>query len=1208
MKASQESLPQPEVKRRGRKPKNVSQESTVLEDLELSKSISKGNKLVDDRKEPKSAVQNIRWEDVRSQGSAKGEEEIEDSDLSSSIEFSENKKDRWRAENDIPSTSYEWLGLRTVEPAARPPILKLNKSNAARVAWAGRECTLTSSALRRARPSRPLEASFFDRLEAIRRVALSEVAKAGNSMEAVAILGIVIDREMLLLGAEEVYGQARAKTLVLETAPGNYEELAGSISADKKPRRFIKKREGTVRYEGQKVPREQSKGSLPYFSYPFRTGGTGVLYYPRCPRAQSMPSARAVSRRRSNWFYESSVAHMEGIWGSSPIMPVVTQWRTLEVEGCSSFKAERGREHEGQRGGKERNGTAFNRWGFCSPREGRGDIHLPSLYNSEERGGHSFDTRFEEGELPSPSPALFASWLQGGGSGGKEQPMAMRSRSSERISTNFDEQRCKKVSGGKCRGQDCGISGAPFWVIIKPLYFYSLHKLVGWSNSPEDRIGNGRLHRRLSYWWEDEGRSGGRTEGYKKFIQGVRSNSINKETSDSSKRSRIFGIPLVGGKKFCRANRREKAKVSKSCSEFIKRRPSYLEMEDGNWEVSLFEGSRRTNLATCEESTKTHQRQEEWNKDKCRGRGKGRLNLVERCPQEKKRVGFTSQGDIGLHCFRRFGCFGSIYFGAGWDKDSEEFCSAGPKQTHKFQGARGFTKVLAGTRRLAKEQKSCLVLRQCHSQSSCDETRLSTGQSNPLAGNKGCARDYGEEEYQDNSKTCPGNFKSSGRCSVKTRRSGWRMVGSPQANYGQMGTTRSRSRGNNARLYGANRGFIMEWEQDYFKTTDKIYSRDVGMVGEGGRQESKKLPSITLEGLCGINNPHVEESIVVEQSKCTESGLDRSWEAGGREVSDLVVQKQTRAIVDCILNSHKDALWSERTWTKYRGTIEHFTRWYLKQDPGGRKKDGIKNKVKFMSKNIVPYLKSLLGNVSGENLNSRGRSLMRMFVSYLTAKNKSEIELVLRQLRRSANIVHPPIHRAADALRLQDLRELLKRAEFSKITKMEHQALDILVIAFASISRVAEIISLSVRDVSPDGKYISVRVKTQAATCKRHIKYLSNGESLYPVDLLRKQREEAILYGRKLLYSARPDTDIPLTSSDITQTLKRITNKLQLKCRITAHSSRKGAAVAALLAGVPLVIIQSLGVWKCIDSLQAYVGKTIREEFCVLDFLGKNNW
>ena len=275
--------------------------------------------------------------------------------------------------------------------------------------------------------------------------------------------------------------------------------------------------------------------------------------------------------------------------------------------------------------------------------------------------------------------------------------------------------------------------------------------------------------------------------------------------------------------------------------------------------------------------------------------------------------------------------------------------------------------------------------------------------------------------------------------------------------------------------------------------------------------------------------------------------------------------------------------------------------------PDSRKKEGIKNEFRFMSKSIVPYLKSLLGVMSGENLNNRGRTLMRIFAPYLTVKNISEIELVLRHLRRSANIANPPVHKAADALRIRDLKELLGRAELSKITRMEHQALDVLVIAFASVSRVAEIISLTVRDVSPNGNYISVRIKTEAATCKRHIKRLSNGVGLHPVDLLRKQREEAILCGRKLLYSARSEVDSPLSSSDITRTLKKITSKLRLNCRITAHSSRKGAAVAAILAGVPLVIIQSLGVWKCIDSLQAYVGKTIREEFCVLDFLGGNN-
>lgn len=260
-------------------------------------------------------------------------------------------------------------------------------------------------------------------------------------------------------------------------------------------------------------------------------------------------------------------------------------------------------------------------------------------------------------------------------------------------------------------------------------------------------------------------------------------------------------------------------------------------------------------------------------------------------------------------------------------------------------------------------------------------------------------------------------------------------------------------------------------------------------------------------------------------------------------------------------------------------------------------------KVKFSSNNLIEYLEQLVGDISGENLNAMGRALLILVKPHLVEDEWKKVELSLKHLRRSANVLKPPVHKAADALRLKDLYELLDRSESKKLNRLEHQAIDILVVAFASLSRVAEIVALTVRDVSSDGECISIRAKTQAATCRRHVKHISDGRGLYPVEILRKYRLEAALNGRKLLFSGQQGEDTYISSSEVTQALKRLTLKLGIACRITSHSGRKGAAVAALLSGVPLVVIQSLGLWQCIDSLQAYVGKTLRENFCVLDFL-----
>lgn len=277
--------------------------------------------------------------------------------------------------------------------------------------------------------------------------------------------------------------------------------------------------------------------------------------------------------------------------------------------------------------------------------------------------------------------------------------------------------------------------------------------------------------------------------------------------------------------------------------------------------------------------------------------------------------------------------------------------------------------------------------------------------------------------------------------------------------------------------------------------------------------------------------------------------------------------------------------------------------WYFNNRCKEQEERKPEDEIELMSQDIGVYLEYAAGRVSGENLNMIGRTLLRLFEAYLTSMERAKLETLLKKLRRAANQANPPVRKAANALRLDDLQYMLGSSEYHKLSQWEKQAIDILVVAFATVSRVAEIVSLTTGDVTENGHYISVRTKTYASTCQRHVKYVSNALGLYPSRILQSRRAAAILQGRTLLYSGQTGRDVPVTSSDVTHALKRVTRKLKMMCRITAHSGRKGAAVAALLAGVPLVVIQSLGLWRCIDSLQAYLGESLRQEFCVLDFL-----
>lgn len=254
-------------------------------------------------------------------------------------------------------------------------------------------------------------------------------------------------------------------------------------------------------------------------------------------------------------------------------------------------------------------------------------------------------------------------------------------------------------------------------------------------------------------------------------------------------------------------------------------------------------------------------------------------------------------------------------------------------------------------------------------------------------------------------------------------------------------------------------------------------------------------------------------------------------------------------------------------------------------------------------RHIVEYLQKFVGEKSGENIYASGKVLLIVLRDILDLGQERKIRQELAILRKRGNIQIPPGRKAADAIRLKDLVNVWKLVEQQKVKPELRQALEILTVAFATTSRVAEIITLQVGDVSVDGSMIAVRTKTQAATWERYSKHVANSEGLFPTQILARRRSEAILESRTLIFTA-PDTEgLALSSAQVTKSLRKLMKTLHIQQRITAHSGRKGAAVSALLAGVPVAAIQALGAWKSADSMQAYLAKAVREEFSVLDLL-----
>ena len=256
---------------------------------------------------------------------------------------------------------------------------------------------------------------------------------------------------------------------------------------------------------------------------------------------------------------------------------------------------------------------------------------------------------------------------------------------------------------------------------------------------------------------------------------------------------------------------------------------------------------------------------------------------------------------------------------------------------------------------------------------------------------------------------------------------------------------------------------------------------------------------------------------------------------------------------------------------------------------------------------VRKYLCWLASVTSGEYLLKVWKILRKFLGNELGEETSLTIEHEVQILRRRANIKNPVKARAADAILLQELDSIMRQSQYVKLNYKEKMSLEILCIAFITMSRVAEIVSLTVDDVSMSGDKISTRPKTYAKTCRRVIKRVTDVGNIKARTFLQLRRQAAIRHHTPLLFAKKEGEKATLSSSTVSKKLKEVMMKLNLDRRVTAHSGRKGAAVQALLQGVPVVAIQSFGAWKDLRTLEVYVGEALRRSIALGDLLAPIN-
>ena len=206
---------------------------------------------------------------------------------------------------------------------------------------------------------------------------------------------------------------------------------------------------------------------------------------------------------------------------------------------------------------------------------------------------------------------------------------------------------------------------------------------------------------------------------------------------------------------------------------------------------------------------------------------------------------------------------------------------------------------------------------------------------------------------------------------------------------------------------------------------------------------------------------------------------------------------------------------------------------------------------------------------------------------------------ILGVLRREANKLHPPRTGGATPIGLQDLAKLWGKAQRTVLPSIQREALDLLIVAFATVSRGIEVASLGVEDVAQDGSWVRVRPKTWAATWRRLLKRVDNAPGLPVRDILKTYRSRALRRGSSLLWGAGERASGVWGTDAISRALADAAKALGFKQRVSAHSGRKGAALEALFAGAPLPVIQAFGGWKSVDTLQSRLAEGVRRSSSV---------
>lgn len=1106
---------------------------------------------------------------------------------------------------ELPGSSYELLGFRSHQPESRPPIMKEPEGAGPLLTWAANDCAAARVAIGEAAPEGAYSRATFKRLMTLRRVILAEIAKASSPREAMAAAGIAIDREMLIVAAEQVYPAEEAKTLVCSRHPGAYEELAEMISLEAKRSRVRKSR--YKRFNQGGFTPKQGKQDKPYLESPFRERGSKLLFKTWLPGEEKYEGTPTATGRWDSWEHFCPLESMEEIWGTPSLSSVAKKWGANKVEDGASKKGSRG--DEAEQGDVKDFKRTDSGWGF---RKGSRCIGSTDVSYPEKRWNSEVNTRFEEDQQTCRGTTFYINRGKKCSSSGESLKLDSNFGYETWISAGCTRTSGQKIPWSMVQGGDRWSNSSAFWVKFEPLYFYKDNRLVSRFTQKKDRATGSCIPGRLHDWGEYEEAIGSWARANSELMQGARCSTSGRERLWSNPESRISGVCLGYGGKDNWGIQGEKETVQKRSQQLTQTRTNPESLEETYWKTFVPQTGSGSNFETHKKFVTCAECQQEAEIGGSCWRSQDRFAVVEGAVEWNTRafsVEGTSYSGLNDRCERVSDrlcprCPAEEIFRSGKRGEAGgegAYCGECPNRrqdyAYKFEGIRSAQESAYRAQEGVEGSQSNLVYRLCDGSCRDGKTRVAESEGKDLESHKGACGLYSETEYCYSPEENTGNNEFDCRWSVETRATVRRMAEGVSSTVQEMGAFRSRSVWGDTTSNNPHGILRVGKQQKPHMAKDKSDLRSGGVIGEGRyKEEASRNYSIVEENSCG-NSTNLEEDKLVEHPGRASTREGKFGKALTWNPNCVGAEEFTSQRVECVLNSYGKAWWATKTRVKYLGILKEFVRWQVKTLGMLERKDE--------TRGMREFIRSLSSINSGETLNVKARGLINIFEDSLSEKYKKELEEELRLLRREANKRHPPMEKAATPVSLSMLRSIMQRAPYSNLSAAERQALDMFCVAFATMSRISEIAGLRARDVDNRGGIIRVRPKTTARTWRLVTKKVCNGAGLEARSIVRTYESKAIGGPEDLLFKSQSGK--VWESARIRDLLKSAVQKMGLDIRLTTHAARKGAAVESVMSGAPLPLVQAWGAWESMDSLQDYVGKALRIRISPLEWIGVRN-